>query len=60
MSKRRSDLKIRIKFEPNRFSPDYLTKVYEQLKPIDSRVISNELHKDEEVETKATIKGGKK
>ncbi len=60
MSKRRSDLKIRIKFEPNRFSSEYLSKVYEQLKPVASRVVSNGPQQDEVAETKATIEGGNK
>jgi hypothetical protein len=60
MSKRHSDLKVRVQFEPNRFSSDFLNKVYEQLKPIDSRILSNERQQDGEAETKTSIEGGKK
>jgi hypothetical protein len=60
MSKRHSVLKVRVQFEPNRFSSDFLNKVYEQLKPIDSRILSNERQQDGEAETKTSIEGGKK
>jgi hypothetical protein len=60
MSKRHSDLKVRVQFEPNRFSSDFLNNVYEQLKPIDSRILSNERQQDGEAETKTSIEGGKK
>jgi hypothetical protein len=60
MSKCHSDLKVRVQFEPNRFSSEFLNKVYEQLKPIDSRVLSKERQQDGEAETKAKIEGGKK
>ncbi len=60
MKKRHSNLQIRIEFEPNRFSSDWLVKVYEQLKPVDSRSVSNERQKNEEVGTEAANKGGEK
>ena len=59
MKKRDSNLKIRVAFEPNRFSSECLVKVYEQLKPIDSRIISNDSEKEEQAETIATREGGK-
>jgi hypothetical protein len=60
MSKRHSDLKVRVQFEPNRFSSEFLNKVYEQLKPIDSRILSDKRQQKGEAETKATIEEGKK
>jgi hypothetical protein len=60
MSKRHSDLKVRAQFEPNRFSSEFLNKVYEQLKPIGSRILSDERQQEGGAETKATIDDGKK
>ncbi len=60
MKKRHSNLKIRVEFEPNRFSSDYLVKVYEHLKPVDSRLVSNEPQKKEEAGNISAIKGNKK
>jgi hypothetical protein len=60
MNKRHSNLQIRIEFEPNRFSSDWLVKVYEQLKPVDARIISNERQEKEELGTGAAIEGGEK
>ena len=60
MNKHHSGLKIRVEFEPNRFSSDYLVKVYEQLKPVDSRIISSERQKNEEAGTIEAVKGGEK
>ena len=57
MKKRHSNLKIRVEFEPNRFSSDHLVKVYEQLKPVDSRLVSNEPQKKEEAGNISAIKG---
>ena len=37
MTKRHRAWRIRLAFEPNRFSCDQLVKVYEQLKPTDAR-----------------------
>ena len=60
MKKRHSNLKIRVEFEQNRFSSDYLVKVYEHLKPVDSRLVSNEPQKKEEAGNISAIKGNKK
>jgi hypothetical protein len=60
MSKRYSDLKVRVQFEPNRLSSESLSKVYEQLKPIESRIRSNEPRQEDGIETKTTTEGGKK
>ena len=60
MKKRHSNLKIRVEFEPNRFSSDYLVKVYEHLKPVDSRLVSNEQQKKEVAGNISAIKGNKK
>jgi hypothetical protein len=37
MSERHRTWRVRIAFEPNRFSSDQLVKVYEQLKPTNAR-----------------------
>ena len=37
MTERHRPWRIRLAFEPNRFSSEQLIKVYEQLKPTDSR-----------------------
>ena len=60
MNKRQPHLIIRVEFEPNRFATDCLVKVYEQLKPVDSRIISNAHKKNEEAGNIATIKGTKR
>ena len=40
-------LKVRVAYEPNRFSVDSLNAVYERLNPIESRTVS----KDEDKQT---------
>jgi hypothetical protein len=40
-------LKVRVAYEPNRFSLDSLNAVYERLNPIESRTVS----KDEDKQT---------
>ncbi len=60
MKKRHSNLQIRIEFEPNRFSSDWLVEVYEQLRPVDSRIVSNERQENEDANTEAAIEGGGK
>lgn len=60
MNKRHSQFKVRVKFEPNRFSSDYLINVYEQLQPVDARIISNERKENEEVEIYPGIEGGER
>ena len=49
MNKRHSNLNIRIEFEPNRFASKCLAKVYEQLKPVDSRIVSTGRQDNEKV-----------
>lgn len=58
MKKRHADLKLRVEFEPNRFSSDWLAKVYEQLKPVDSRIIFDEGQTNEQGGTRTARKGG--
>ncbi len=60
MSRRRSSLKVRIEFEPNRLASKCLTKIYEQLKPVDSRIVSNKRQENEKSEAIAAIEGGEK
>jgi hypothetical protein len=57
MKKYPPPLNIRVEFEPNRFSFDSLTKVYEQLKQIQSYPISNK-QKNDEVSITRTSKVG--
>lgn len=47
MKKHSPPLKIRVAFEPNRFSSDSLTKVYEQLNQLQSYPIANKQKNDE-------------
>jgi hypothetical protein len=60
MNKRHSQFKVRVKFEPNRFSSDYLINVYEQVQPVDSRIISSERKEHEEVKINTAIEGGER
>jgi len=60
MSKRHSNLGIRIEFEPNRFASKCLAKTYEQLKPVDSRVVSTERQENGKSKAIAAIVGGEK
>jgi len=60
MNKRHPPLKIRVEYEPNRFSSDYLVKVYEQLKPVDAHIISTQRKGNEESGNIAMIEGEKK
>ena len=60
MKRGHSRVKIRVEFEPNRFSSECLAKVYEQLKPVDSRVVSNQRQENEKSKAIAAIEGGEK
>lgn len=60
MSKRHSNLGIRIEFEPNRFASKCLAKTYEQLKPVDSRVVSNERQENGKSKAIEATVGGEK
>ena len=60
MSKRDSEFKVRVKFEPNRFSSDYLVNVYEELQPVDSHIISSARKENETVEINTAIEGGER
>ena len=60
MNKLRSNLKMRIEFEPNRIASECLAKVYEQLKPVDSRIVSSKRQENEKAESIAAIEGGEK
>ncbi len=60
MSKRHPNLGIRIEFEPNRFASKCLAKIYEQLKPVDSRIVSNKRQGKEKSKAIAAIEGGAK
>ncbi len=57
MKKHPPQLKIRIEFEPNRFSSDSLTKVYEQLKQVQSYPITNKQKNDEACITRTSKVG---
>jgi hypothetical protein len=58
MKKHLTPLKIRIEFEPNRFSSDSLNKVYEKLNEIQSYPITNTQKNDEVCITKTSKVGG--
>lgn len=58
MKKHPPPLKIRVAFEPNRFSSDSLTKVYEQLNKIQSYPITKTQKNDEVCITKTSKVGG--
>ncbi len=60
MSKRHPNFKVRVEFEPNRFAPKCLAKIYEQLKPVDSRLVSNQRQENEKNDVIAAIEGGEK
>jgi len=60
MSRRHSNLRIRIEFEPNRFASKCLAETYEQLKPVDSRIVSNKRKAKEKIKAIAAIQGGEK
>ena len=60
MSRRHSNLRIRIEFEPNRFASKCLAETYEQLKPVDSRSVSNKRKGKEKIKAIAAIQGGEK
>ena len=60
MNKRPLNIKTRIKFEPNRFSSDCLVTVYENLKPVESRLISRKHQEKESTKPIATAKGNMK
>lgn len=58
MKKHPPPLKIRVAFEPNRFSSDSLTKAYEHLNQIQSYPITNLQKKAEgRVNTESKIRG---
>ena len=44
MTRQTRDLRIRLAFEPNRFSSEQLESVYQQLKPIDMRTTAVSLY----------------
>ena len=58
MKQRHTDLKLRVEFEPNRFSSDWLAKVYEQLKAVISPIIFDEGQTNEQEGTQTAKKGG--
>jgi len=60
MSKGRSNFKVRIEFEPNRFASKCLAAIYEQLKPVDSRVVSDKHQENGKSEAIAAIEAGEK
>lgn len=60
MNKQHSQFKVRVKFEPNRFSSNYLINVYEHVQPVDSCIISSERKEHEEVNINTVIEGGER
>ncbi len=60
MKKCHSNLSLRVEFEPNRFSADFLLEVYEKLKPVEVRILSDEHKNNGEPGIIVAIEGGKK
>lgn len=59
MNKRPAKLKIRIEYEPNRFSSEHVISVYERLKPIVSSTASEGQQRKEAPMRKPASEGGK-
>ena len=61
MKRPATKLKVRIAYEPNRFSSDALNDVYERLNPTKSRSASKEDNKDKEGNgaDQSTVEGNK-
>ena len=60
MSQSQRTWRIRRVFEPNRFSYDQLVKVYEQLKPMESRGLSAQSLSQPVEQKRSTSKGGER
>ena len=60
MSERHCTRRIRVAFEPNRFSSDQLVKIYEQLKPTDSRGAPTGPSRKPATTKRSAAKGGRK
>jgi len=54
---RQRSLRVRVEYEPNRFSDDCLERIYEQLHPTKSRKVRPDNNKQDEVEPQKD-KGG--
>ncbi len=52
--------RIRVAFEPNRFSSEQLVKVYEQLKPTDSRATPGEPVRNRATTKRSAAKRGER
>jgi hypothetical protein len=59
MTERHCTLRVRVAFEPNRFSSDQLVKVYEQLKPTDSRGVVTGPSRKPATTKRSGAKGGR-
>jgi hypothetical protein len=58
MTRQTSNWRIRLAFEPNRFSSEQLERVYEQLKPTEMRATSESSHtKRAETKRRAAKRG---
>ncbi len=57
MKKKQLDLKVRILYEPNRFSRDYLSDVYEKLKLLESYKAAIETSENNYAEESSKNKG---
>ena len=52
-------LKVRVAYEPNRFSLDSLNAVYERLNPIESRTVSKDEDKQTVCVDRSNVEGNK-
>ncbi len=52
-------LKVRVAYEPNRFSLDALNAVYERLNPIESRTVSKDEDKQTVCVDRSNVEGNK-
>jgi hypothetical protein len=58
MSQHDRPWRLRVRFEPNRFSGERLIEVYARLKPPESRVLSKECTGDTKATKRRSAKGG--
>jgi hypothetical protein len=59
MTRQQRNWRIRLAFEPNRFSCEQLERVYQQLKPADTRTTSGSSHtKPASTKRRAAKRGG--
>lgn len=60
MTRQPRNWRIRVAFEPNRFSCEQLERVYEQLKPTEMRATSESIHSKRKATKRRAAKRGDK